>query len=103
MQDWVDGKALCHFVESQVPGTIPNYNNISELSPYERARLALENAEEKLGIKKIITAEEIVDNVDELPLMAYVLQVMMQNRNRYNNLNLNPSLNLDLNPNPNQS
>lgn len=75
MQDWVDGKALCHFVESQAPGTIPNYDRISDLSAYERARLALENAEEKLGIKKIITPEEVVDNVDELPLMAYLLQV----------------------------
>lgn len=73
--DWNDGKTLCRFLEMQCPGIIPDLENIDNNSPLENAALALNLAEEKLGVKKVLTPEELVNpDVDELSIMAYMLQ-----------------------------
>ena len=73
--DWNDGKTLCQFLEALCPGIIPDFENIDDKSPLENATVALNVAEEKLGVKKVLTPEELVSpDVDELSIMAYMLQ-----------------------------
>ena len=73
--DWNDGKTLCRFLEAQCPGIIPDFENIDHKSPLENATTALKVAEEKLGVKAVVTPEEMVNpDVDELSIMAYMLQ-----------------------------
>ena len=73
--DWNDGKTLCNFIESLCPGTIPGYEGIDSNSPVENASTAIEAAHDQLGIRKVINAEEMTNPaVDELNIMAYVLQ-----------------------------
>lgn len=73
--DWNDGKTLCRFLEDQCPGIIPDFENIDHKSPLELATVALNAAEERLGVRKVLTPEELVSpDVDELSIMAYMLQ-----------------------------
>lgn len=73
--DWNDGKTLCRFLEAQCPGIIPDFENIDQKSPLENASTALRVAEETLGVKAVLTPEEMVSpDVDELSIMAYMLQ-----------------------------
>lgn len=73
--DWNDGKKLCQYLEAICPGIIPDYENIDRNSPLENATLALNVAEEKFGVRKVVTPEELVSpDVDELSIMAYMLQ-----------------------------
>ena len=73
--DWNDGKTLCRFLEAQCPGIIPDFENLDNKSPLENATVALNVAEEKLGITKVLSPEELVSpDVDELSIMAYMLQ-----------------------------
>ena len=73
--DWNDGKALCRFLESQCPGIIQDYENIDDKSPLENVSIALNAAEERLGVKKVLAPEEMLSpDVDELSIMAYMLQ-----------------------------
>lgn len=73
--DWNDGKKLLQFLEAQCPGIVPGYENIDRNSPLENAKLGLDIAEEKFGVRKVLTPEELVSpDVDELSVMAYMLQ-----------------------------
>lgn len=73
--DWNDGKKLLQFLEAQCPWIVPGYENIDRNSPLENAKLGLDIAEEKFGVRKVLTPEELVSpDVDELSVMAYMLQ-----------------------------
>lgn len=73
--DWNDGKTLCRFLEALCPGIIPDFENIDDKSPLENATVALNAAEDKLGVKKVLKPEELISpDVDELSVMAYMLQ-----------------------------
>ena len=68
-------KPLCRFLEALCPGIIPDFENIDDKSPLENATVALNAAEDKLGVKKVLKPEELISpDVDELSVMAYMLQ-----------------------------
>ena len=73
--DWNDGKALCRFIEALCPGIVPGYENMEANSPVENASMGIQAGHDELGIRKVITAEEMTNPaVDDLNIMAYVLQ-----------------------------
>ncbi|EDO45254.1 predicted protein [Nematostella vectensis] len=70
--DWNDGRVIVQYLEEQCPGMISE--NVDEMTPVERVEVAVTNAEEKLGVKKVVTAKEMTSpDVDELSVMAYML------------------------------
>lgn len=69
--DWNDGTALGSLVNSCAPGTVPELSGDDS----ENCRLAMDVAEGRLGVPKIITADEMSNpNIPELAIMAYTVQ-----------------------------
>lgn len=74
--DWSNGVNLVRFTESICPGIIPNYEQALEnQSPAENVEMGFEAVERNLDIKRTMATKDVVSgNIDELSLMAYLLQ-----------------------------
>lgn len=70
--DWSDGKALNALDEALCPGNL-NLNNMGAKNPVQLAREAMDNAEDNMGIPKIMLPEDMAcANPDELSTMTYI-------------------------------
>jgi len=70
---WSDGKVLSALTDSlgdDFKGTIDT-DNLNE-DPYEASKIALDTAENKYEIPKILDAADLVENPDEHSIMTYV-------------------------------
>ena len=74
--DWSNGVNLVRFTESVCPGIIPNYEQALESqSPAENVDQCLDAVERNVNIKRTLNTNDVVSgNIDELSLMAYLLQ-----------------------------
>ncbi|KAI1892164.1 hypothetical protein AGOR_G00130450 [Albula goreensis] len=74
-RDWQTGKALGALVDSCAPGLCPDWDSWDKDKPVDNARVAMQQADDWLGIPQVITPAEIVDpNVDEHSVMTYLSQ-----------------------------
>lgn len=73
--DWVDGKALCCFIDSFKPGLIINWNSFDPNKAITACDEALDIAEKEFKIPKIIKGCEITNvNIPEQIIMTYLSQ-----------------------------
>ncbi|XP_028409338.1 filamin-C-like [Dendronephthya gigantea] len=74
--DWSNGVNLVRFSESVCPGIIPNYEEaLEKQSPAENVDMCFDAVERNVNIKRTMNTKDVVSgNIDELSLMAYVLQ-----------------------------
>ena len=74
--DWSNGVNLVRFTDSNCPGIIPDYEQALESqSPAENVDMCFDAVERNVGIKRTLDTKDVVSgNIDELSLMAYLLQ-----------------------------
>jgi filamin len=74
--DWSNGVNLVRFTESMCPGIIPDYEQALESqSPAENVDMSFDAVERNVDIKRTMNTKDVVSgNIDELSLMAYLLQ-----------------------------
>ena len=74
--DWSNGVNLVRFTESVCPGIIPDYEQALEnQSPAENVDMCFDAVERNVDIKRTMDTKNVVaGNIDELSLMAYLLQ-----------------------------
>lgn len=71
--DWNDGKHLSALVDSMKPGLIPDYESQVPSDALRNTQNAMDIAEEKFGIPKVIKPEHLcVEQPDELSVMTYL-------------------------------
>eukprot|EP01089_Gocevia_fonbrunei_P013346 TRINITY_DN340_c0_g1_i5.p1 TRINITY_DN340_c0_g1~~TRINITY_DN340_c0_g1_i5.p1 ORF type:complete len:1157 (-),score=418.97 TRINITY_DN340_c0_g1_i5:34-3504(-) len=71
--DWQDGTVLFALADSLEPGILTPYD-MSKLArrPLVDAQKAMDTAEEAYDIPKLLDAEDLVNNPDELSMMTYI-------------------------------
>lgn len=71
--DWKDGLALCALVNCYAPNALPPPENLEGLTGVERLQAAMDTAENLLGIKPMLTAEQFINpDIDRLFVMIYI-------------------------------
>ena len=73
--DWNNGVALAALVDSMSPGLFPDHATLPKARALQNCTRAMDLAEERLGVAKLLTPGELTDpKVDQLLVMTYVTQ-----------------------------
>ena len=73
--DWNNGIALSALVDAVRPGLISNHADLPKAKSLQNAEQAMKIAEERLGVRCLLTAREMTDpEVDQLVVMSYITQ-----------------------------
>lgn len=73
--DWNDGKAIGALVDNVAPGLCPDWNSWNPEDALQNATEAMGLADDWLGVRQLITPDEMVNpNIDEQSMMTYLSQ-----------------------------
>ncbi|RUS89528.1 hypothetical protein EGW08_002716 [Elysia chlorotica] len=77
---WRDGRALHALLEHCKPGLSPNWRNLKAEDAISNCQRAMQLAKEKLGIPRVISAEDFASpDLDELSAMTYLSYFIKKN------------------------
>ncbi|GFR73069.1 filamin-A, partial [Elysia marginata] len=81
---WRDGRALHALLDHCKPGLSPNWRNLKSVDAISNCQKAMQLAKEKLGIPRVISAEDFASpDLDELSAMTYLSYFIRKNSPGY--------------------